>query len=171
MTSEWKPLNVHVERGGYAPSDAASVFPMSGAGVLMFIPRLGVRLGRYDDATGDWWVQDTEPPHDDRRNPECLLNLQADNEPGSILTPTHWMRMPEPPADTTREQCDGCKFWLSGAGLMAGEEGDRYGVCARHAPAPRLMSTPTASSGDDAWMAMWPETENEEWCGEWKAKA
>jgi hypothetical protein len=102
--SEWQKLSVVVFRGGYAPADALSVFPMSGAGVIMFIPRLGVRLGRYDDATGDWWVQNTNEPRDGHRNPEALLNFEDGQ---GLLTPTHWMRMPEEPKaeEEPREEC------------------------------------------------------------------
>jgi len=168
--SAWHKLSVVVERGGYAPANAASIYPMSGEGVIMFIPRLGVRLGSYDDATGDWWVQDTNRPDDaGRRNPEALLNFEDDQ---GIMTPTHWMRMPEPPEDdpAPREQCSVCRFWLRGSGQLGAQAGEDYGVCARHAPTPRLMADPRGDMGDDAYIALWPETAAQEWCGEWSER-
>lgn len=56
-----------------------------------------------------------------------------------------------------RPTCETCRFWrrLDGEEVLDGQ-----GECRRHAP------SPTLEIRDDGYGALWPETWDEDWCGE-----
>ena len=58
-------------------------------------------------------------------------------------------------------KCETCRFWKQDG------ESSSMGFCYRYAPRPAI-TTPTESLG--AMDAIWPRTNEEEWCGAWTAK-
>lgn len=71
---------------------------------------------------------------------------------------------PTRPVASTAPRCDTCRFWSR-------DEGDGcFGECRRHAPRP--WKSETCDDFDDGpTVAFWPETANDDWCGEHEAKA
>jgi hypothetical protein len=64
------------------------------------------------------------------------------------------------------ELCANCYFWES--------RGKESGSCQRHAPAPRSYSdeNPILTAAPlDSYFVMWPITNSDDWCGEYKPKA
>lgn len=62
-------------------------------------------------------------------------------------------------------KCKDCKFWLDL------QQDDRYGVCHRHAPSPqvKLKNRPiNGITGLTDATTYWPETLENEWCGEFQ---
>lgn len=64
--------------------------------------------------------------------------------------------MPDP-----ARTCKGCLFWRPLTGSDAGE-------CRRHAPPPWTKSSESIDTTRTAW---WPNTADDDWCGDWHPKA
>ena len=60
-------------------------------------------------------------------------------------------------------RCDTCKYWERHHAQFSSVV-DK-GTCRRHAPRAALILDTEASVLD----ATWPETHDDEWCGEWEA--
>jgi hypothetical protein len=65
-----------------------------------------------------------------------------------------------------KEQCcQNCLFW-------EGQPTAEVGECHRRAPTPRMISlVSTTPQGERYYGAVWPDTEFDEWCGEWAPAA
>lgn len=60
------------------------------------------------------------------------------------------------------DACLGCRFWVDLGEVF----GQGAGTCRRHAPVPYPLSSPDNGVPDDA---IWPRTDESDWCGEWEA--
>jgi hypothetical protein len=65
-----------------------------------------------------------------------------------------------------RKYCSNCIFWE--AETM---DDDTAGICRRHAPRPRIIDDPDATSRTYySTLPMWPQVMQLEWCGEWRSR-
>ena len=62
-------------------------------------------------------------------------------------------------------KCVSCKFWEEDS------EKSSYGYCHRYAPKPAPRSEIVHRvEGDTSMNTFWPQTREEDWCGEWSAQ-
>ncbi len=64
-------------------------------------------------------------------------------------------------ADTNDRTCEGCAFWKQVAGNV--------GQCRRRSPQPAMASL-VPDNGPGTWRASWPDTLEDDWCGEFSPR-
>lgn len=75
-----------------------------------------------------------------------------------------------PTADEPRaERCEACRYWEDNDPEQLDKSEDYEGWCRRHAPMP-LVVLGCRDEGVASSPVVWPFTEHNDWCGEWKAK-
>jgi hypothetical protein len=64
------------------------------------------------------------------------------------------------------QRCANCLYWV------AEREGEEWGDCRRRAPLPNMADLiPPNGTPSPSYVAIWPETEESDWCGEWATAA
>lgn len=76
-----------------------------------------------------------------------------------------------PTVDEGEERCDGCRYWRK---IDSSRDDDHIiGECRRYAPtivAGMVPEGATMDAFDEHERRIWPETDDSDWCGEWRAK-
>jgi len=63
-------------------------------------------------------------------------------------------------------RCENCRYWDHGGAVkLYGGSADDLGVCRRRPPVPDFTREPM-----DFVLGKWPETYNDEWCGDYAGK-
>ncbi len=65
----------------------------------------------------------------------------------------------------SEQRCENCRFWKR---LPKDEEEPGLGDCKRHAPRP-IIALSGLRMDECLSEIYWPETREEDWCGEWQA--
>lgn len=70
------------------------------------------------------------------------------------------------------QQCARCRFWEEIRDTLKADDGRKYrgGECRRLPPVVLMGQMPTLEV-KSGWSGVWPETESDDWCGEFKPRA